>query len=353
MFDNITVKAGKNAFDLIQDGAFSPSMINTVPAASGGPKFLVLNGFDRALFSSWFKKPKHPLQWIASSIGSWRGAALAQSDPLSALDKLEDAYIHQQYSFRPAPDEISSVAWGILHSYLPENEIRFILKKSKIRLHIFTARSKGLGISDNKLTLGTYLSCAMGANWISRKALGLFFSRSVYSAGDELPPCITHIRDFSTQRHELGENNFTSAVIGSGSIPLAMTRVEMEDGSVIRDGGLIDYHFDIPFAADTGITFYPHYTDTILPGWFDKHLPWRHAGRLHHANTILVSPSKEFVEKLPNGKIPDRKDFALYKGRDRERFTDWGRVVKRSQILGDEMIEAFESGRVKKIIRPL
>ncbi len=48
-----------------------------------------------------------------------------------------------------------------------------------------------------------------------------------------------------------------------------------------RDGGLLDYHLDLPY-EDRGVVLYPHFTDKVIPGWFDKGLPWRRgdAGRL-------------------------------------------------------------------------
>ncbi|MFW6366240.1 MAG: hypothetical protein ACOC2H_07200 [Spirochaetota bacterium] len=353
MFDNITVQAGKKAYDMIQDGGFNPSLIKTIPAASGGPKFLVVTGLDKAILSNWLSATSHTINWIGSSIGSWRGSAIAQSDPIRALELLEDAYIHQQYSAKPDAQEVTNVAWGVMNAFIHEDEIRYILSSSRYRLHLFTARSKGLGKSDLPLLIGMHLFGAMTGNLLHRQLTALFFSRFIFTPPGDLPSCVTQLKDFFTRQKELTESNFRNVLMASGSIPFAMRRIEMEDGTILRDGGLIDYHFDIPFSCEEGITLYPHYSSRICPGWFDKHIPWRHAKRTNYDNTILVSPSDSFIRGLPNSKVPDRKDFALYKGRDRDRFTDWARVVKQSRILGEELVEAFASGKIKKIMTRL
>jgi hypothetical protein len=39
--------------------------------------------------------------------------------------------------------------------------------------------------------------------------------------------------------------------------------------AVYRDGGLIDYHIDLPFQSK-GIVLYPHFTDSITPAGLIK-----------------------------------------------------------------------------------
>ena len=73
--------------------------------AAGGPKWLILAGLDRILFSQWFSGRKTPLFLIGSSSGAWRFAAAAQKDSRAALQRLETAYIHQRYEANPAPAE--------------------------------------------------------------------------------------------------------------------------------------------------------------------------------------------------------------------------------------------------------
>ncbi len=123
---------------------------------------------------------------------------------------------------------------------------------------------------------------------------------------------------------------------------------------VYRDGGVIDYHMDIPFMEDDEkIVLFPHYMDRIIPGWFDKNLSYRKPCAANMDNVVLVSPSSEFVKTLPYGKIPDRKDFLLFKGRDNERIAYWNDVVSASVCLGEEFLELVENGKIKEQLMPM
>ena len=70
-------------------------------------------------------------------------------------------------------------------------------------------------------------------------------------------------------------------------------------------------------------------------------------------NVVLVAPSNRFVDGLPFGKIPDRKDFKTFFGKDKERVEYWTKVVEKNKKLGDEFFEAIESGRIREIVKPI
>jgi hypothetical protein len=103
------------------------------------------------------------------------------------------------------------------------------------------------------------------------------------------------------------------------------------------DGGLIDYHLHLPYQRDPGLVLYPHFSDYIVPGWLDKSMPWRRARDAALENVILVSPSPEFLAKLPNRKMPDRADFKFYGQNHDTRIRDWTRSIGESE----RMAEAF------------
>ena len=81
------------------------------------------------------------------------------------------------------------------------------------------------------------------------------------------------------------------------------------------DGGIIDYHFDFANCAGDGLVLYPHFSDQVVTGWFDKALSWRRNsqrnsnGRPALDNVVIVAPSQAYIAALPYGKIPDRSDF--------------------------------------------
>ena len=66
-----------------------------------------------------------------------------------------------------------------------------------------------------------------------------------------------------------------------------------------------------------------------------------------------MSPSPEYLESLPNRKLPDRKDFERYIGDDAGRERAWRKAIAESDRLGDEFMELVESGRLKDVMRPL
>ena len=161
--------------------------------------------------------------------------------------------------------------------------------------------------------------------------------------------------DFTTHYQVLNLENVTPWLMASASIPGVMSAVRdipnAPQGSY-RDGGLIDYHIDLPFQSE-GIVLYPHFTDSITPGWFDKMFKSRKANPENQARTLLLSPSQEYLNSLPLGRLPDRKDFTL-KGLDQQkRIQLWNQSVAESQRLGDEFLEMIEKQNFAEFMQDL
>ena len=179
----------------------------------------------------------------------------------------------------------------------------------------------------------------------------MFFDRVLFYDKRGVPPISDGDDLFPTEKIQLTEKNIRDAVLASGSIPLVMRGVRDIPGAppgFYRDGGIIDYHIDIPFEniEDNKFVLFPHYLDRIVPGWFDKHLPWRRSNEKNIENVVLLCPSREFVEKLPYGKIPDRSDFPRFKGDDKARIKFWKKVVSEARRLGDEFFEITDGGKI-------
>jgi len=115
---------------------------------------------------------------------------------------------------------------------------------------------------------------------------------------------------------------------------------------------MLDYHLDLPYQS-AGIVLYPHFTDRVIPGWFDKPLRWRNGDPKRLRRLLLVSPSREYLASLPHGKLPDRTDFKHYLGDDAGREAYWRKAVGESRRLGDEFLELVESGKLVDRIQPL
>lgn len=355
MLKNISFIAGDRAIEIIRDEGLNLDRVRVIPGAAGGPKWLVLGGIDRVLFGKYFRNRKQPLFLLGSSIGAWRFAALSQTDPELAIDAFEALYLDQRYSRFPTADEVSTASWKILDGYVNDDIVSQILTHPFIRISMLAVRSRNLFTSRTRPALAAGMALATIANFASRRAMGLFFERTLFYDPRELPPFMG-MKRFTSHHVPLGPDSLKPAIMASGSIPLVMNGVEDIPGAprgVYRDGGMIDYHMDIPFDPDPDrIVLYPHYTGSVIPGWLDKHLGWRRAGKYNMRNVLIVCPSHPFIDALPYAKIPDRNDFMKFYGHDDERLSYWKKAVAGAKILGEEFFEAVESGTIREMVTP-
>jgi hypothetical protein len=104
---------------------------------------------------------------------------------------------------------------------------------------------------------------------------------------------------------------------------------------------LIDYHLLLPHTRLDGIVLYPHFVPHVTPGWLDKFLPWRKRPRGHPwlANLLLIAPSRAFLDRLPNRKLPDRDDFYRYGVDHAARIRIWERAIAECERFADAAME--------------
>lgn len=355
MSGNLLFLAGVKALARVREGGLKPESVGILAGAAGGPKWLVLSTLDRFLSPWLFKKRETPLRLVGSSIGAWRFAAYSMNDPVRALDLFEDEYIHQRYDHRPAPAEVTDASYRIFDAFTGKNGASEFLSNPVMRLNVLSVRCRWPLSSDRTLPLALGLSAVAILNLFRRRWIGAFFERTLFHDERDFTHFIS-ADGFPVQSIALSERNLRAALMSSGSIPLVMSRVadipDAPPGSY-RDGGLIDYHLDLPFRSDDGIVLFPHYLDRIIPGWFDKQIPWRAHTRANFENVLLVCPSRDFVSRLPYGKIPDRDDFFRFYKRDNARIAYWKQVARAGEILRDEFQEAVESGSIGRQIQPM
>lgn len=98
---------------------------------------------------------------------------------------------------------------------------------------------------------------------------------------------------------------------------------------------------------------YPHFTDCITAGWFDKMFKNRKANPENQARTLLLSPSPAYLQSLALGRLPDRKDFTLKGLEQQQRVKMWNQCVSESHRLGDEFLEMVEKQNFSQILQPL
>jgi hypothetical protein len=353
----LVIKAGPAARRLIEREGLSPGLMTHMGAAAGGPKWLILNRLDRALFGEWFKSRTKSLVAVGSSIGGWRLACAAQRDPVAAIERFETAYVEQRYGPKPSAQEVSGEAQRILQILLGKRGIDEILAHPWMRVNIICAGCRGWMGSESGVAQKTALSGALFANLVNRRALGMFVERVVMHSPSS-PAVALRPDGFVTHTVMLTNDNLAKALMATASIPMVMAPTRDLAGAPARaylDGGLIDYHMDLaledpPEGNAETLLFLPHFGERVTTGWLDKFLPWRKARNLDR--TLLVAPSQEFIAALPQGRIPDRHDFYRYAGRDDERIRDWNACVAAGQQLADEWMELATTGRIVERLEP-
>jgi len=346
-------KAGPAAYQDIRKRGFSEQRIGTIAGASGGAKWLVLSQLDKLILERVVPKLAGPVHLIGSSIGAWRFACYGQAEPIAAIERFEQAYVEQSYSEKPDAAEITATSRAILAQLIGAEGAGQIVSHPTFRTHIMTVRSRFLTASDNRVLLGAALMAAMTANAVSRRTLGAFFARALFFDPRDLPP-VYNANGFPIDRITLTADNLVDAVIASGSIPMVLQGVRDIAGAppgIFRDGGVIDYHLDLPLSDPDRITLFPHFFDWLKPGWFDRQLSWRRVDPRHTDRTVLVCPSPEFVAALPNNKVPDRTDFV--KLTSAQRITVWRGVVAECRRLADELNDVLEHGQLAARLEPL
>lgn len=345
--------AGPGAFDEVRRNGFCPSRIGTIAAASGGAKWLVLSQLDRVIMQNILPKLSEPVHLLGSSIGAWRFACYAQASPLDALQRLESAYLEQEYSQDPNREEITAVSATILSDVLGANGASEILAHPILRSHIMTVRCRHLTATEIQPLLASALLLAAMANALNRHLLGAFFSRALFHDSRDRPP-FYNAGGFALDQVALTEENLADVVMASGAIPLLLNGVRNIVGApsgTYRDGGIIDYHLDLPLTEAGKLTLFPHFFPCLVPGWFDKRYTWRKPDPAHTDRTILICPAPEFVAALPNGKIPDRHDFKSMSTEERKRT--WRGVVSSCQALADDLNDVLDKDQLAARLQPL
>lgn len=346
----LTVRAGARARRVLMEHGFRPELFTSVIGASGGPKWLSLYGIDQVLARRFFPG-RRPIALLGSSAGAWRHACLAQRQPEAAVDRFLEAYLEQRYSRSPTPGEVSHQAALILDHVLGPTGAADIVARQDLLTHVLTVRCRGLCAREPKLpqTLGLGLAASMNA--LSRRTLGLHFERVLFHTGSA--PAIS-LHGLPGQAQACTERNLHAVLMASGAIPLVLAGVsDIPDAppGTYRDGGMTDYHFDFRMSRPEGLCLFPHYSASIIPGWFDKGLPWRRIRGPRLEDVVLLAPAPELVAGLPYGKVPDRRDFSRIG--HAERLAYWRKAVDESRRLGDALFELLDAPDLSPHLEPL
>jgi hypothetical protein len=320
--------------------------IGAIPGAAGGPKGLILGPLDRFIFGEWLAQSRQPVDLVGASIGAWRMATACLHEPVAAFERLEHDYIHQHYEPLPGQKRVTaeqvSEAFGQSLQAFYGGRIDQVLNHPRYRLHIVTSRGRHILHREHPVATPLGYAGAYLSNAVSRRALGGWLERVVFSGqGASLP---FDSQDFRTRAVALTEGNFMPALQASCSIPFALKAVHDIPGAptgAYWDGGITDYHLHLNWTApiqgpERAIVLYPHFQKSVVPGWLDKALKWRHGATSFLDHTIVLAPNPEWVKTLPGGKLPDRQDFMTYDRDLAGRVKVWTAAASASQQLADE-----------------
>jgi len=335
--------AGKTAKKHIAEYGLTPELVRMVLGASGGPKWLVLLGLDKFVFGQWLAGAPQTIDLVGSSIGAWRMANAAHPEPEKALARFVELYFQFKKADAASPEVLTRASYRFLHDLFGDHEAARIVGNPRRNLNIVTVRSKGLDAGSSKWKEGAGILASAGANAVDRAHLAKFFDRVVFHSGEGVA-CPAAWPDFERTDVKLRAETLADVLMATGSIPFVadpITDIAGAPAGVYRDGGVIDYHFDVPWNLDSGIVLYPHFYSHIVPGWFDKRREARRAKGATWDQILMLAPADTFVAALPGGKIPERSNFSDMT--DKERLAYWLVVTSESERLADEFHECLEN----------
>jgi hypothetical protein len=370
----LQIQAGPRAVAHIREHGLRPQDVSMLPGAAGGPKGLGLAKLDEWLFADWlpqgFAQRTAPIDLVGASIGAWRFAAVCRGavngvfstqKTRDSLAALASAYSQQYYPRKVDAAYITQYARDLIND-LFVGHINDVLTHPHYRLHVLAVRGKGILHREQRGRTHAGYALAALANAVGREHLRHFLDRTWFYTATDSPRLFAHPTDaggkfdpFHTEYARLTEVNFGDALIASGSIPLVLEGVKKIQGAsegTYWDGGIIDYHLHLPYTQREGLVLYPHFTNKIVPGWLDKMLPWRSARSARRTkgawldNVVLVSPTREYLDRLPMKKLPDRKDFTRFVDDYEGRLKYWRFAMDESARLRDELAGLIASGDI-------
>lgn len=349
-------RAGQDILDMVREEGLAPERIKVFAAPAGGPKWFVSVGFDRALVKSRLLQQNQGRVVLAgSSAGAWRCLTMAARNPAEAHENLRIAYSRNAFTRRDTPETISHALQKNVEQFLKDEDIDSILGHPVFTVAIHVVRAKGPAASEDKRVQGGALFTAALCNAACARGMTVFYERVVFFSGDSEPAFLSS--RFRGRAVRLNRENMRSVALATGSLPYIIKGVRnIHDApqGTYRDGGLVDYQLNQDYQPGArAITLFFHYQEKIVPGWFDKKIPWRKPPSGSLDRVLQVFPSEEFLRLLPDGRLPDREDFRRYVDTPAERIRRWDLVAETSEILGEEFLNDVESGRIKKLVKPL
>ena len=338
--------------------------VGVIPGAAGGPKGLILGPLDRFIFGHWLDQSEQTVHLVGASIGAWRMATACLGDSVAAFKRLERDYIHQHYEVpaeqkRPSAAQVSREFGQSLQAFYG-GRIDEVLHHPRYRLHVVTSHGRHILHREQRVATALGYAGAYLSNAVSRRWLGAWLERVVFSTGATPPrlgmkgdlPFATD--DFRFLNDAATTENFMPALQASCSIPFVLQAVHDIPGApkgAYWDGGITDYHLHLRYQTPSRspIVLYPHFQRQVVPGWLDKAWKTRHHATSFLDQTVVLAPNPEWVQTLPNGKLPDRTDFTRYGMNLSERVKVWSGTTRAAQQLADEFAQWLHQPTLERV----
>ncbi len=357
MKEYLKFRAGPAIYDMLRQEGLKKERIRVFAGPAGGPKWFISVGLDRAFIQSGFlvRADGSRMLLAGSSAGAWRCLAMACRNPLEAYEKLRVAYSRNVFTASDTPATISGKIRGNVESFISDDDVGHIIDNPNFDVAVHVVRSKGPAASSNRRVEGLALIGAGLMNVFSSRMMNVFYERVIFYSGNVRPRFVGG--SFEGESHPLEPANLKSVALATGSLPYIIAGVSDIPGlgaQVYRDGGLLDYQLNQDYdPGPDGLTLFFHYQKRITPGWFDKRLSWRRPTDKVTDRVLQLYPGEDFIDLLPDKRIPDRSDFTIFVDNPSERIRRWDAVSKISDLLADHFFEVVESGKIKDLIRPL
>ena len=192
MRSSIQIILGDRAKAHIANKGLKPEDICAIPAAAGGPKGLILQGLDQYLFNDWLGAAHlesraangvKPLQLIGASIGAWRMAAAASSNPEATLKRLAQQYVEaQNYDKGVDRFEISRVCKNMVQAVVADEAQHMVKPVGKELLVWVNKGLTPLHHAQQQRARKRGFASAVLANSVNRNRLSSYFERWVFQS---------------------------------------------------------------------------------------------------------------------------------------------------------------------------
>jgi len=353
---DISVKAGKYVYEMIQNGSFDLDRVTTFVGPGTGPKWLVASGFDLTLLETGVLGKRNPLLLAGSSAGALRFAAWTQPEPEKSYANLIESYISMAFTRKDSAKTILRSISDVINNFMEDDAIHFALASKKYRLAITAALAKNMAASEIKFIQGFALGLGFIFNAMNSSWLNIFFQRVVFH-NSPIPPKFCLRSGFKGETILLNRANLKHALLASSAVPVAVSGVRDIFGApngIYRDGGVMDYHLNQKYGLNReDIVLLFQHQERIIPGWLDKKLIYRRAPSENLENVLMVYPTEEFIKKLPGGRVPQRKDFRIFADKPSKRIENWKQVVKESAHLGEQFLELVENNKLRQVVKKM